>query len=753
MESSTIHIINKGIEEFVDKLYRYKMSNTVATIFEKSIPVDSRGGEIIDKDLYTDIVSSSAQDLISDGIAFNKLTASSIAAEEMLPNCFIQSLGCIVAKYVGIEANTRKNYIMRVASGEDFDELNDMALEALIKKHTVDKMGFSNEHLQEKYNEEFDLLMSSEGDNVIESVKQEVVDSIEKSEDIKEDINDVVEAVQEVKDEHESSEPSAVGGDAGGGAAGGGGGDAGGGDSGGDDDGDGGDDDGEEGGDDDMGMDEGEGDEGGEEGDEDEGSESAGPMASHSNRNNYGGDTGFAVGSSQESLEIDDPVMEMLFGKESYDGSVVHDPNEFKFKTDSTTADLEGDTSIIDPVKGTSSVESDDNEEVESNEEEDTKSEEATGLVNMSVANEIISGKDAKFNIISKKYLPLSLEKFSRAPILSEESLSNILLKSQDISNIYNDLRDRAGLIGSYVSREKDLKGSESTYIEDELESKVNTYIKALENAHNIAINKAASLGSAGMNSNTIVNKTPTNMIICKNILNRVNGLLPKNGKLKNIYRGDEEYVSIEKKIDSYFNIKLQRKKHMEYNYMVGEESLEADDEMMKEYLENSPDNLEKRELFTAFQAIDGMFAFKNITNAIEPDELLQDYRSAFRTVNEKDNGDVILTADEVFNRAMANVASKKGSEELSDRVKDMIHYAFEGYDIGTKYATDIDKIYLKLVANSRYNLKSGESMGTDDYNRLLTEAKLIYTIHTAGKVMGFKEEKYTQEFDKFINS
>ena len=199
--------LRDSVNNFVTEFAKLNMSETVKGLISRAYheanPEASTDVDDINGDLFS-LVKDFSTSVVDDAIMAKTLTFGA----KLNPTNFTESLSSLLYTYGKREAQERAEiFKMKFSRGDIPSKKEDPKKFSSEVKRMFTNLALITNGLSREFAEEYSLL-SSEEDDIVMAIKEQIVEDVEKTEDKQKFISDLIEEVNEVKQEYvEAAEP------------------------------------------------------------------------------------------------------------------------------------------------------------------------------------------------------------------------------------------------------------------------------------------------------------------------------------------------------------------------------------------------------------------------------------------------------------------------------------------------------------------------------------------------------------------
>lgn len=200
-------LIEQERVKFVNNFKSIIISDTVEKIIASSLPIKEENGksEIIDDahvEELNNLISKSAKDLTDEAIK-GKMIKTQFGDSEV-PTNFLDAVAQSAEAYVEKESIQRANWFkIQIENGKIKDSAEDYNVFDTKLKLTFQKLNFSVEDYKIMHEEQLEIARSFEEEEIINTIKEEVINEINESETRQNKIVEIMQEVQDTKKEYE----------------------------------------------------------------------------------------------------------------------------------------------------------------------------------------------------------------------------------------------------------------------------------------------------------------------------------------------------------------------------------------------------------------------------------------------------------------------------------------------------------------------------------------------------------------------
>lgn len=200
-------LIEQERAKFVSNFKSIIISDTVEKIIASSLPIKEENGksEIIDDahvNELNNLISKSAKDLTDEAIK-GKMIKTQFGDSEV-PTNFLDAVAQSAEAYVEKESIQRANWFkIQIENGKIKDSAEDFNVFDTKLKLTFQKLNFSVEDYKIMHEEQLEIARSFEEEEIINTIKEEVINEINESETRQNKIVEIMQEVQDTKKEYE----------------------------------------------------------------------------------------------------------------------------------------------------------------------------------------------------------------------------------------------------------------------------------------------------------------------------------------------------------------------------------------------------------------------------------------------------------------------------------------------------------------------------------------------------------------------
>ena len=346
---------------------------------------------------------------------------------------------------------------------------------------------------------------------------------------------------------------------------------------------------------------------------------------------------------------------------------------------------------------------------------------------------------------LESAFIPKSLLKFERTPLITPESLSLIFMRKSveeynDLKQMFNEGLEHLETIAKRDNNEMALK-------------KVGAWRENLEKGIELFKMKNSAIARLGLCSYNIIDNKRDDVktqYVAKNIINRGYLLPYYQQKLPNITTENYEN-SFENIVDRIFDLSI-RKRKWESIYpdaVTAREDMEMREEKLEENLmEYSPD--EKN----FAKALKDTLVFRDLDKFFTFDSMLLDYKSIFYKYVEQEQIKDIIDGAGFRNQVIKGLESRRGYLDENDIY--FVDKYLDGMHIENINMTRYEQFAAKLIRDRR-----NENLDNNVYTAVFTprssesirnEAKLYLSCELTRRALGLETEKNLRETNLFLN-
>ena len=189
-----LSIIQNSANNFVDNFSKVNMSEMVKGLINRSY---NRINPVNDNDEMDSIVTSFSNDMVDDAVASRMLTFGA----KIAPANYMESLSDLLYRYAKRESQERVDLIrMKIESGDVPTIGEDKKAFTSYVNKVFNTLSLSK-RLDENFRADFSNI-SMEEEDILNTIKKEVIKEVEKTEDKQKLIHDIMEEVQDIKQEY-----------------------------------------------------------------------------------------------------------------------------------------------------------------------------------------------------------------------------------------------------------------------------------------------------------------------------------------------------------------------------------------------------------------------------------------------------------------------------------------------------------------------------------------------------------------------
>lgn len=209
ISSSSLDLINQRSEAFKNEFRLLMISDTVQDIIKKALPIkvndETQQSEILNQahaDELNNLINKSARDLTNDAIK-GKIIKTNFQEGEEATN-YLDSVSQTVESFINKETNQRVNWFkLQIQNGKIPDSSKDYNTFKTKLELTFQRHVFTVEDFDMLCQEQLDLAKTFEEEDIIENIKESVMNEINQSETRQNHLVEVMQTVQDTKKEYE----------------------------------------------------------------------------------------------------------------------------------------------------------------------------------------------------------------------------------------------------------------------------------------------------------------------------------------------------------------------------------------------------------------------------------------------------------------------------------------------------------------------------------------------------------------------
>lgn len=344
---------------------------------------------------------------------------------------------------------------------------------------------------------------------------------------------------------------------------------------------------------------------------------------------------------------------------------------------------------------------------------------------------------------LAAKMMPLSLMKLEATPIYSKEDMTKLLTKLGDQyrGKFAAKLDTRLVQVEDLIRRET----ADTTKVKAKFDRFNANYKASLEEAQSFDF----AFATMGLNSNRITDKNSLFALsVAKNILNRSSRKKNKKLKFSRILDDKDYGKSMENLVDYIFSLSaIKRNLDKSQNIEQSMESIAQHEEKINGAIYEL--NADDKERATVLQ---NMLGRGNLDHYFVYDNLLLDFNNNLTRVSEdQEETPVNVISDAVFTNKVLEKLENKGFERTASLESLVKHIVKGDVDPIAMNPTLYEKIL--LAYGKKQALLSQESLMNDVENsKIATKAKVLLTIRRSAEALNIANDEFIRSFDEMFS-
>lgn len=344
---------------------------------------------------------------------------------------------------------------------------------------------------------------------------------------------------------------------------------------------------------------------------------------------------------------------------------------------------------------------------------------------------------------LAAKMMPLSLMKLETTPIYSKEDMTKLLTKLGDQyrGKFAAKLDTRLVQVEDLIRRET----ADTTKVKAKFDRFNANYKASLEEAQSFDL----AFATMGLNSNRITDKNSLFALsVAKNILNRSSRRKNKKLKFSRILDEKDYGKSMENLVDYIFSLSaIKRNLDKSKNIEQSMESIAQHEEKINGAIyELNSDDKERASV------LQNMLGRGNLDHYFVYDNLLLDFNNNLTRVSEdQEETPINVISDAVFTNKVLEKLENKGFERTASLESLVKHIVKGDVDPIAMNPTLYEKIL--LAYGKKQALLSQESLMNDVENsKIATKAKVLLTIRRSAEALNIANDEFIRSFDEMFS-
>lgn len=344
---------------------------------------------------------------------------------------------------------------------------------------------------------------------------------------------------------------------------------------------------------------------------------------------------------------------------------------------------------------------------------------------------------------LAAKMMPLSLMKLEATPIYSKEDMTKLLTKLGDQyrGKFAAKLDTRLVQVEDLIRRET----ADTTKVKAKFDRFNANYKASLEEAQSFDL----AFATMGLNSNRITDKNSLFALsVAKNILNRSSRRKNKKLKFSRILDDKDYGKSMENLVDYIFSLSaIKRNLDKSQNIEQSMESIAQHEEKINGAIyELNSDDKERASV------LQNMLGRGNLDHYFVYDNLLLDFNNNLTRVSEdQEETPINVISDAVFTNKVLEKLENKGFERTASLESLVKHIVKGDVDPIAMNPTLYEKIL--LAYGKKQALLSQESLMNDVENsKIATKAKVLLTIRRSAEALNIANDEFIRSFDEMFS-